>query len=437
MKSVSKVKRLQLLVTVLLAPLTLWGQAASDPTSRDGIGAAVAVFERGLTGKDIETVVGVLSEDVSIGTDMGPGAKELLKVILANRDFEAVTLGADTLWTDGGMVCANVVFKTKQDGEQPSVVAFDYAGAIVFVDYFDRLFGHSRYRSSTLVGEIPFRLDGHSIVLTLRLNDSERDLLFLLDTGADGMAIGRTLADSLGLKADYAQSARVVGGTAQVNISRGNRVRLSDSLVMSGQSMAIFDNVREGMDGIIGLNLMKNYITSIDFDRQKIYLYSFGDYSSGAPTGPEASGATGVAADGAVEVPFRMRGGLILVPSVLGLVEDSAMRADFLFDTGADYKLIVFSECVRRNDLLNSGFRVEAMGTTVSLGLSTPVCHGTASELTVGDIVVRNVPVTLQAASQGVATGSPVDGSIGVRFWSEYNITIDLLQKQIHLKPRQ
>jgi predicted aspartyl protease len=394
----------------------LFGQSAAQ------IEAATAILEDGLRRKDVGRVREVLAEDISISTNMGAGAVELLKVISANRDFESVSL--DSLWSAGGMEYARVLFETKQDGTQPSVVAFDGGGKIVFVDFFDRLFGQSRYWASRLVGEIPFGIDGHSsVVLTIGLNDSDRKLRFLLDTGADGMAINRSLADELGLVASYSQNARVVGGQARVEISSGNRVRLTDSLSLTGQNIAIFDDVRHGMDGIIGLNLIKNYITKINYDRQKIYLYTFGDLSHD---------------DAGTAVPFRMRGGLVTVPSVLGLTDDSACQADFLFDTGADYKLIVFSDFVRDYGLLESGFRPESMGTTVSLGLSTPVYHGTASELTVGDIVATEVPVTLQAASRGNSpAANAVDGSIGVRFWSEYNITIDLLRKQLYITTRE
>ncbi|MDR1671164.1 MAG: retroviral-like aspartic protease family protein [Alistipes sp.] len=276
---------------------------------------------------------------------------------------------------------------------------------------------------STQVAEVPFRWDGHAIVMTLRLNDSHRELSFMLDTGADGMAIRKTLADSLGIKPNYAQNARVVGGTTQVYISAGNSVHLTDSLTLTGQNMAIFDDVRHGMDGIIGLNLVKNFITKIDFDRQKISFHTFGDRRRD---------------EGEIAVPLRMHGNLMTVPSVLSLTGDTACRGYFLFDTGADYKLIVFSDFVEGQGLLESGWKPEAMGTTVSLGHSTPVYHGTASGLTVGYIEVENVAVTLQAAGlAGSLPGNSVDGSIGVQFWAGYNVTIDLSKKEIYLSSRE
>ena len=415
-------KRLQLRVVILLA-LCLWGRTTLyGQTTESTIDAVMTALETGLKEKDFERVSGTMSENVSISTNMGMGAHNLLRTILEHVDFESVRLLPDTLPKSDGMECFKASFVTKQHGEQESVVAFDYAGKIAFIDYFDRLFGQSRYRQSLLVTEIPFRMIDNSIVLTLRLNDSDRNLSFLLDTGADGMAIRRSLADSLGIVSDYSRQASVVGGSAQVSISSGNSVYLTDSLTLVQQNIAVFDEVRHSMDGIIGLNLVKNYITEINFDRQKLFLYNFGDLHY---------------ADTEMRLPFRMHGSLILVPSVLNLTGDGAQRAWFLFDTGANYKLIVFSDFVEAHQLLKSGFVPESFGTTVSLGHSTPVCHGTASELVVGEIVTPNVPVTLQMGDQNNPSfRNAIDGSLGVQFWAGYHITIDMLKKEIHLAPR-
>jgi predicted aspartyl protease len=306
-----------------------------------------------------------------------------------------------------------------------------------------------------LVAEIPFRLVDNSIVLTLRLNDSDRELSFLFDTGANGLAIRRDLADSLGIAVSYSQQAGFVGGSSRVQISSGNLVHLTNRLSFGAQNIAIFDNIRRGMDGIIGLNLIRHHVARIDFDRQTISLYNFGegprDGEGEIKNGADNDNGNGtVSGADEIAVPITMRGGMMFVPSVLSLTGDTAVRADFLFDTGANYSLIVFSDFVRDRGLLVGGFKPESIGTTVSMGLSTPVYHGRASELSVGDVVVTDLPVTLQTAkSRGAngqsgsggagdtgGTGNSIDGSLGIRFWSRYNITVDMLKQEIYLSSR-
>ena len=65
---------------------------------------------------------------------------------------------------------------------------------------------------SKLQAKIPFETEHGSIILKVRLNNNSRILRLLFDTGADGMAIDQSTADSIGLKISRKQNATVVGG---------------------------------------------------------------------------------------------------------------------------------------------------------------------------------------------------------------------------------
>jgi predicted aspartyl protease len=409
---------IQLIAVIAFLPIAVHCQINNNT-----IQPILNVLSEGLRTKNVGLIRQTLAEDVSISTEMGAGTNNLLKTIVEHVDFESVELSPDPVQAGKDTVYAKVRFILQQGKPQESILAFDRENKILFIDYFDRLFGQSRYRKSSLVAVIPFRQEDRSVVLSVKLNDSDRRLSFLLDTGADGMAIRKSLADSLGIKPSYTQQANIVGGRTQVSISSGNTVYLTDSLSLTGQNMAIFDKVRNHLDGIIGLNLIRKYITRIDFDHQKIYLYGFGDYRD---------------ADNGMTVPFRMHRALIVIPSELGITETQSVMGDFLLDTGANYSLIAFSHFVREKQLLQTGFKPESIGTTVSLGHATPVYHGKAYELSVGSITKNHIPVTLQAPTPDSSShGNGIDGSIGIQFWSMYNITIDLLKKEIHLVPRK
>jgi predicted aspartyl protease len=410
-------------LVTLIAIITFLPVSAYCQINDGNIQPVLKTLGEGLKNKDMNLIRKTFSEDISISTGMGVGTNDLLETILQHVNFESVELLPNSIQTGKDTVYANVRFILQQNKSQESIIAFDSENKILFIDYFDRLFGQSRYRKPSLAAVIPFRQRGRSIVLSVKLNDNDRLLSFLLDTGADGMAIRKSLADSLGIKADYAQNTNIVGGQTQVNISSGNTVHLTDSLSLTGQNMAIFDKIGSNMDGIIGLNLIKKYITRIDFDNQKIYLYSFGDYHY---------------AGDAIAIPVRIHRSLIIIPSELGMTEEQSVMGNFLLDTGANYNLIAFSDFVREKQLLQTGFKPESMGTTVSLGHSTPVYHGKAYELRIGDIVKNNIPVTLQASAfNSSAPNNGIDGSIGIQFWAGYNLIIDLLRKEIHLTPRK
>jgi hypothetical protein len=289
---------------------------------------------------------------------------------------------------------------------------------------FPCLLNAQNENQQSLSAVLPFVLNEKGVTLTIKLNDSTLPLTFLLDTGADGMAIRKTLADSLQLKTGYSQDAYIVGGKKKIDISTGNTVHLSDTLSLTGQNIAIFDDI-SGMDGIIGMNLLKKYITRFDFDKQELQLFQPGHF----PLSPEILAT----------IPVNMHRNLILIGGELDLTGKKSVKGNFLLDTGAHYHLIAFSRFVRKNRLLLSGFKPEGMASTVSMGHATPVYHGTANRFAIDDeIFLESMPVTLQASS-GTAENEGEfvpDGSIGILFFKHYNFTIDLQAKVLHLEKR-
>ena len=411
-------KNLKAIACFLLFPLMVSGQV-----NMDSIRLSVKYLEEGLLTKNTSIAQQGFAPDFSISTYALPGAFGLLRTIMQSVTFEAVQPDSEVMNAKGDIAYVNVRFILTGGKEQKSVIAFNSSNRILFIDYFDRLFGHSRYRKSTLAAILPFRLEDNSVILSARLNDNPRVLSFLLDTGADGMAISKLVAEEIGAKVNCSQNANIVGGQATVSISTGNVLHLSDSLTLQGQNIAIFEKIREGLDGIIGLNLVKQYITKLDFDAQTLSLYTFGMYDF------QGKGYV---------VPVKLTGNLVMLSTELNLTGNKTIPGNFIMDTGANYHLIAFSPFVRKNRLLLSGFKPESSGTTVSLGHSTPVFHGQAESLKVGDILEKNIPVSLQASTgSDVSQNKDVDGSIGIQFFDNYNFTIDLLRKIIHLSPRK
>lgn len=303
-------------------------------------------------------------------------------------------------------------------------------GVILLLFLFSFLSAHGRKNlvaeaKTTPVAVIPFQEINDHIVLTIRLNGNDRPLSFLLDTGADGMAIRKTLADSLGLSVSRSQNADVVGGKMQVNISSGNTVHLSDELSMKEQNIAIFEKV-SGFDGIIGLNLIYRYVTKVDFDEHKIYLYAHGSR-------PFDDGKERIA------LAIERMGPLLLVPATIDLTGNKAITGNFIMDTGAHYQLILFSRFVRKNRLLLSGFKPEGQAATVSMGHSTPVFYGKAHTFKVGeDIVLNQLPVVLQASAEKDNSEEKFpDGSVGIQFFNRFNFIIDIPGKMVYLEKRE
>lgn len=273
------------------------------------------------------------------------------------------------------------------------------------------------------VARIPFESENGTIILTVKLNDFPRPLRLLFDTGADGMAVEQSLADSIGLKVSRTQKASVVGGTVDISVSAGNTVHMGD-FTFKNQSIAIFKEMHKGADGIIGNTIARHYITKIDYDKKEMVLFSFGDYQY------EKGGSA---------VAFTMPSGIFIIPGALSITTEPAHKGNFVFDTGASYSLICFRPFVKQNKLLVSGFKSEYNGATVSMGMSTPTFSGKAATFSFADMpVINNLPVTLMAGGGQSESWNPgFDGSIGVRLISRYNFTINMQKKEIYMNPNK
>ncbi|PTS99582.1 clan AA aspartic protease [Pedobacter sp. HMWF019] len=276
---------------------------------------------------------------------------------------------------------------------------------------------------SKLLVKVPFETEHGSVILKVRINNQPKVLRLLFDTGADGMAISQSLADSIGLKITRKQNASVVGGNMEIQVSDGNTVYLDD-FEIKNQGIAVFKEMHKDLDGIIGNSIARRYITRVDYDRKELSLYNFGDYQY------EKEGAS---------IPFTMPSGLFIIPGSLSITNEPAHPGEFVFDTGASYSLICFRPFVKKNKLLVSGFKAEYNGSTASMGMTTPTFGGRAATFSFSNMpVIKNMPVTLMAGGGQSESWNPgFDGSIGVRLISRYNFTINMQKNEIHFSPNE
>ncbi len=415
-----KIKQVFFLVVLFCVPFFASGQQALMPEIKKNI----AGFEKAIQQKDTSLLKGFVSDDFSVSTTTWPASGQLLTLVFGRSDeFEFVRLAKDKVAPiSSKKYKVDVLIKEK--GKEPikSYVACDSEGKILYVDYIDQMFGRFRNRESRLRAKLPIEVQEEgSIIVDLKINDNTRTLRFLFDSGADGMAISKSLADSLGLKEGRTQSTSVVGGNMKIVVSTGNTVWL-DTLKLADQNIAIFEKMRKGIDGIIGLGLAKSFITKVDFDQKALLLYDFGQYDY------EKEGET---------LPIRVPAGIALLPASLDLVGKGYVDGNFAFDTGAAYNLIAFNPFVRKNRLLVSGFKPESQGSTTSLGHTSVVFHGKCEDFRLSHIHAKNMPVTLQASAATPGWDPGADGSIGIKLISRYNFTINLLDKEIHLTPNK
>ncbi|WP_199141811.1 retropepsin-like aspartic protease [Pedobacter sp. ASV12] len=369
--------------------------------------------------KNADTLESSLSVDFSIAAYTMPYAQKLLKIIVERYPCDSVQLQSES--KQDKLIRLNVIPYNKGKADKAQVYMVDEQYKLCYATAFDALYGMNRYQVSKLRAKIPFELENGSIILSVKLNNQAKPLKMLFDTGADGMAITKAKADSLGIKGNRSQNASVVGGNLQITVSEGNTVAL-DTFVLKNQSIAFFPEVKGNYDGIMGNAMAKRYITHVDFDKKELSLYDFGDYQY---------------PDKGISVPITAPNGLFIIAGVLGVGNGPLAEGNFVFDTGASYNLICFRPFVKQHKLLINGFKSEYFGSTTSMGITTPTYSGRAASFAFKNMPkLLNYPVTLMAGSGQSENWNPgFDGSIGIRIISRYNFTINMQAKEIHFVP--
>lgn len=273
-----------------------------------------------------------------------------------------------------------------------------------------------------LVTTIPFEMVRGSIVLKVKINKNEKPLRLLFDTGADGMAIDKSLADSLGLKVTRSNNASVVGGNMKIEVSDGNDVLLENGFMLKNQGIAIFPQMRDHLDGLIGNTMTRNYVVKVDFNKYELSLFEFDDYEY---------------EKGGTIIPVTIPSGLFIIPGNVEIVAGKSSSGHFVFDSGASYHLICFRPFVRQHKLLTSGFQSEYQASTVSMGIASPTFNGKANSFSFANTIpIKNLPITLMAGGGQNENWNPgFDGSIGMGIISRYNFTINRKKNEIYLVP--
>lgn len=205
--------------------------------------------------KSADPVMANLSGSFSIAAYTRPSTDRMLKTIIDRYACDSIQLKDEV--KENGMIQLTVIPFNKGKAGKASNIYTDDAYKLLYVDLFDQLYGMNRYKKSVMVAKIPFEVQDGSIILTVKVNASDRPLKLLFDTGADGMAITKTLADSVGIKASRQQNTSVVGGNMQISVSEGNTIKL-DTFVLKNQSFALFPEMHKGSDGIIGNSIAKS-----------------------------------------------------------------------------------------------------------------------------------------------------------------------------------
>jgi hypothetical protein len=266
--------------------------------------------------------------------------------------------------------------------------------------------------SSAAAEPRPFRLIGNQIVVPARIEG--RDTLALLDTGANVSLMSDGLAAALDLK-HRKMPGGVMGATGRRAARRATQevvVDLGDGLSIK-RRLGVFPSggafASGGVQAIIGVDMLRDQIVTIDFERLMI------DFTPSRSSTPPAEPAAPLGA-------VWWRGPTIRID----LGEQSG---DFLVDTAASSAMHLSGVFERKISLLEGLPASETMVAGVDGSHARPIAS--LPGMVVAGHTFENVPVTVGPISRT----SFGDGIVGVDLLKRFNLVIDFGRNRMWLTP--
>lgn len=273
------------------------------------------------------------------------------------------------------------------------------------------------------IGEIPFTIsEGGHMVIELNINN-EKISKFILDTGASGTVLDDDIAVKLNLSLEDGEfgSTGANGLVNNIKKTTEQQITLSDKVVLKGINFSVMDLSSLGeINGIIGFDIFRNYISQTNFDTKTITFYQ----KKGRPNtdGYRAMKFVESHCTPEIDISFLLENG-------------EEFNGKVLFDTGNASSPLIINSPYKTKQNLPSKFKT--LLTTEGRGLHSKSISekGIIKSLNLGGFELGEVTVGLSNADKGVLSWEGYLGILGLEYISKFNLIIDYHRKKIYLKP--
>lgn len=270
-----------------------------------------------------------------------------------------------------------------------------------------------------------FRMySGGVVTVRAKLNEYPDSLNFILDTGSGGISLDSTTVERLKVPTVATdRTIRGIAGIKKVRFSNNNSLHLPgltvDSLNFHVNDYEILTSVYgEHIDGIIGYSFFSRYIVKLDYDTNRISVYSRGTikYPKGG---------------------FLLRPNLATIPVTTNRIgEEEKINTRFFFDTGAGLCLLLTEDFVGDSSLYS---KKKKFWTTQAEGLGGKAFMKmtTTKEFRIGPYKFRKVPTFIFEDEYNVTSYPYLGGLIGNDLLRRFNVILNYERRDIYLTPNR
>lgn len=264
------------------------------------------------------------------------------------------------------------------------------------------------------------------VYIKVRLNDEADTLNFIFDSGAGSTVIDLNTAkkiSSLSVDTSAGINATGAGGSQKVllisnyPIIRLGNIQLDSVPLIAMDLLHLSEQFGRKIDGIIGYDLLKSFLTEINTEDSTINLYSFEDKITAKYKNP---------------LSFRLYSNIPVVECSFTLNDGAEYRGPFLFDTGAGITAFINTPFVRANGLLKkSGPAI--LHTTENLTTSSNSYDVRIRAFSIQHNNFNDLIISLTDVKEGVNAMKDITGILGNKIIFRFNILFNYRNRKIYL----
>lgn len=271
------------------------------------------------------------------------------------------------------------------------------------------------------VASIPFEQFGDHIFIKLSVNSSA-GLDYIFDTGDGLTVLNINKVGELGMASGTDAETTSAEGTIKGKLVKHNEISIAGAPL---HNVAIYEtslnhlemSIGRNIDGIIGYDILKNYVVNINYDDMTFNLY--------APKGYNYSG-------GGTSFDIKLTSYIPHVKGKVKLVNGETLEGEFFVDTGAKATVDFNTPFVENNNLA-SKIGDSYIYLVAGLGKREYEHHrGKAASFEVGGYTFSDIPVGLSHAKSGIQNHKKISGILGNGLLDKFNITYDYHSKKMY-----
>ncbi|MGD1840064.1 MAG: aspartyl protease family protein [Thermonemataceae bacterium] len=278
-------------------------------------------------------------------------------------------------------------------------------------------------QSSSPITTIPFKLEGNHLMITTHINQSKA-LNFVFDTGAGATVINVQTAAQLQLKegkqktsdgaAGKVSSKVIADATLQIGSVSLRKVDLESAPLTHLEKVFGKD-----IDGLLGYDLLKQYVVKINYDKSVIEIYNSKKYQ------------------------YRGSGKLIKIDvgdvptakATISLDGKNTLEGEFILDNGAGSAMSFCTPYAEKHQLqstIGKTYKIKSRGYSSN---EATVSVGRLKRVEIQQFQFSEVPVSIYDTQSGVFSYKGIAGVIGNDLLKRFNITFDYKRKKTYWEP--